>query len=1162
MRALTLFFGLLLGTLPPLYGQSGAASDSQLLWEIDGPGLPAPSYLFGTLDTKDPRCFHFSDSVLLQLQSCEQLIMEYHPEELNTWLFFNMADFPLFPSLRQELGEQQAWQLDSLLRQAGREGSSALDPLELKFSLEHLSITPDNRRSLSQSEYLLALARRWGRDIKGITTVADMQEDALEHFRDLLRGEMQLLPLYSEEQQLKDYHALLDAYHKGELEFWGNYLKRIQSEGRFIGHRRGQRNEELVAMLLPLLKQAPSFVAISVNRMIGKHSFIARLRQQGYTLRLVEQQFPSEQPVPELEAVPSPYPQEIVDTSLGYRLVYPAHSLPMPPDFLLKENFSAGGVGRAEEAIMLLHMVFTMPEMPDWNIRDTATLKAMASAFSQGGIEGLQVEKYYGTEGALLRTRLEDSIDFAIKMVLKNRRFLLLMALAEEAMSAAQYEAYFESLEIFPPSFPELQQKEVPSGGYSIAIPQPVKRSYQSRPYSDAGLRHYRSRKLYSDWPYWNANFSAEYEDVAEGLVILNAKAYLDSKSGEYFGEVEGKVERTSFEFEGCPARRIQFQQDNHRYEMRFILRNHRLYKLFAAVPDQPMMQAKMEKFFNAFRFRPILHSDWQVSPLAGSALSSLVPNHRVAEKAILDADSYPYQREQRYNFQDTLSGCNLVLSDRLANPYHQFSDTAWASKLQQIRAIYEAEGWIASARDTQFWGKPALNLTLEIPKARHCRVYRLIAFNGAHYYELSYYPNSSELGSRWPAIVQSLRGKRLDDRMLYTDKREAMLKALNAPEPADRLAAARALDQTLLDKRHLPFIYELLRQPLPGDSLDGKTVRQRLLREFRYIQDERTLGFLDSLYRKAPPSEKRFLLQQLSHYHTREAYEAYFDLLFDYPQDTFDAYRYESIAEGLLDSTSLTAQFTEELLRLSQREPFSHLAYRLMYRLLVDEQPCRERIAGDLPRLQRQAEQLLELYQQYERIDSASVEDCKVVHLMYLVELLGELPPDERTATLFRQLSAADNSYMLSHLIDAMLLQGMNVPDSLFAKAAESPESWHGLLERLDFEGHLQHLPDHLFTPKSVLQAYAYAYFSEQDRPIGSFSWWDVLPYEDEGALYRLHWFLFELEGEEEAYLGVGAFEADAPLPHEPLFFDYSATPYDGYNGEAIIDELLQSWE
>jgi uncharacterized protein len=110
------FFRTLICLLTLLISNS-ARSQTALLYEISGPGIKKPSYLFGTIHLICPDDFFLSDSVLNRLNRSQKLVLELDfdaPDLMNT-----MKEQIMFPEgkhLSQFLSKGKADTLDTWLK--------------------------------------------------------------------------------------------------------------------------------------------------------------------------------------------------------------------------------------------------------------------------------------------------------------------------------------------------------------------------------------------------------------------------------------------------------------------------------------------------------------------------------------------------------------------------------------------------------------------------------------------------------------------------------------------------------------------------------------------------------------------------------------------------------------------------------------------------------------------------------------------------------------------------------------------------------------------------------------------------------------------------------------------------------------------------------------
>ncbi len=66
-----------------LYAQEPIKKYPSLLWEISGPGITKPSYVYGTMHVSSKLAFHLGDSFFMALNNCDVVALESDPSQ---WL--------------------------------------------------------------------------------------------------------------------------------------------------------------------------------------------------------------------------------------------------------------------------------------------------------------------------------------------------------------------------------------------------------------------------------------------------------------------------------------------------------------------------------------------------------------------------------------------------------------------------------------------------------------------------------------------------------------------------------------------------------------------------------------------------------------------------------------------------------------------------------------------------------------------------------------------------------------------------------------------------------------------------------------------------------------------------------------------------------------------
>ena len=111
----------LLAPAPPVLAQAapgeGDTLAHALLWRLDVPGAPAPSYVFGTIHLIDADEFVLSDSLMVALNRAERVVFEIDPQEMtNPMMAMGLMQRAMMPgdtSLRDLLSAEDYAAVDA-----------------------------------------------------------------------------------------------------------------------------------------------------------------------------------------------------------------------------------------------------------------------------------------------------------------------------------------------------------------------------------------------------------------------------------------------------------------------------------------------------------------------------------------------------------------------------------------------------------------------------------------------------------------------------------------------------------------------------------------------------------------------------------------------------------------------------------------------------------------------------------------------------------------------------------------------------------------------------------------------------------------------------------------------------------------------------------------
>jgi hypothetical protein len=271
-------------------------ASAQLLWEISGNGLEAPSYLYGTVHVSDSRAYTFSDSVLARISETDVLAGELNLD-MSIFQSFQMLSAMFMPNdttLRDLLEREQyalvKRKLDKRLHSMGLLGMAdwveRMKPIYISMVLMDLSGAMEGHGSgrPALDLYLQQRARAKRKEVVGLETL----EEQLSVF-DRVPLREQALGLYEElaqddggAGQRDQLDRMLDWYAAGELDSLYQ-LSLAGMDSTFRVAMLDARNRNMAERMVPHWKQGKRlFVAVGAAHLPGEEGIVALLRRMGY----------------------------------------------------------------------------------------------------------------------------------------------------------------------------------------------------------------------------------------------------------------------------------------------------------------------------------------------------------------------------------------------------------------------------------------------------------------------------------------------------------------------------------------------------------------------------------------------------------------------------------------------------------------------------------------------------------------------------------------------------------------------------------------------------------------------------------------------------------------------------------------------------------------
>jgi uncharacterized protein YbaP (TraB family) len=255
-----------------------------LLWKIEGRGMIAPSFLYGTMHTSKDEVFAFMDSVLIDFDKSQAFVMEIDPDSIDKGALQKMILLKGDTTLKSLLTEDEYSSFSKKFRKSTGYPLvlfNKVKPLYLMLMMQE-GKTKDKGQPLDL--FFSDLAKKRKKKIYGLEEAEDqmalLNGISTSQQVDLLRHGLQ------NEEETEDLEALLEkSYLEGDLETLLHLTESDTTFGKDFSVRFiTRRNVVMARGIERIISKEPAFIAIGAAHLPGEEGVIALLREKGYTV--------------------------------------------------------------------------------------------------------------------------------------------------------------------------------------------------------------------------------------------------------------------------------------------------------------------------------------------------------------------------------------------------------------------------------------------------------------------------------------------------------------------------------------------------------------------------------------------------------------------------------------------------------------------------------------------------------------------------------------------------------------------------------------------------------------------------------------------------------------------------------------------------------------
>lgn len=289
-------------------------SQAQIFYKVSGNGLQKPSYILGTLHLAPNDYVEKIEGVNQAMESVEQCCWEVALSEMMDKIAEiqelpqKMNFLPEGVSLRDLLTEEQAWQVDSLIKKVvgEEEDDQATIPL---FGLDNISPIgifntiqisyiinniPDYTPNQSMDVQLMLKAQAKGLEIIGLESVEDqlkIMDFSQMPYEEQVTELMMLVENW--EAFTTETYALVDAYYAHDIDGLTRIIEGIEDSRVMSGpvdynEIFVNRNLRWMEKIPQIMSEKSTFFIMGAGHLVAESGVLNQLKKLGYTVEAME----------------------------------------------------------------------------------------------------------------------------------------------------------------------------------------------------------------------------------------------------------------------------------------------------------------------------------------------------------------------------------------------------------------------------------------------------------------------------------------------------------------------------------------------------------------------------------------------------------------------------------------------------------------------------------------------------------------------------------------------------------------------------------------------------------------------------------------------------------------------------------------------------------
>ncbi|WP_336514791.1 TraB/GumN family protein [Pollutibacter soli] len=270
-----------------VFGQQLPAEKS-LLWEITGPGLSAPSYLYGTIHMICPADYSMSETIKNSFAKSKTLFLEIDMDDPSMNMKTLQLSMMKTGSLKDLMTDKEYTELEKFMKDSigmPLMMFNKMKPFTL-LSIMYMKVLPCTGVE-SYEQNFVEMAKAQKKEVYGLEKLED-QFAVFDKIPDSAEIKMILEMSRNFSEQKKEFSKMTESYKAKDLDALGNAISSSPDIAGFEDILLVDRNRNWISIMEKAMKKEPTFFAVGAGHLPGKEGVIELLRKEGYTVRAID----------------------------------------------------------------------------------------------------------------------------------------------------------------------------------------------------------------------------------------------------------------------------------------------------------------------------------------------------------------------------------------------------------------------------------------------------------------------------------------------------------------------------------------------------------------------------------------------------------------------------------------------------------------------------------------------------------------------------------------------------------------------------------------------------------------------------------------------------------------------------------------------------------